>query len=253
MYPITSCISLGCDLSHSCSVSTLTPTRRQQLHPPMENAQPGPGPSTARIKFTLPAGPRPLPALGDNTFANVEQASSGYSGVQPSEALPRNPIRRRQRGSGASRSRGGASAGSRHNPPRHSSVRASSRISLLTDADHADPNTSRRLTLSFNKNGIGRQEAEAGRKTSFLGEYDRDLDENPTEPLAFEDQFILRVPESMAGGLREMAKGKSKGLEGVEFKFLGMFHCVRNLASTDDQIHAEQHSNMKERHMLPSW
>jgi transcription initiation factor TFIID subunit 7 len=77
------------------------------------------------------------------------------------------------------------------------------------------------LTLSFNKNGATREDTESGRKTSFLGEYDRDLDENPTEPLAFEEQFILRVPESMAGSLREMVKGKTKGLDGVEFKFLG--------------------------------
>ena len=27
----------------------------------------------------------------------------------------------------------------------------------------------------------------------------------------------------MAGNLREMVKGKTKGLDGVEFKFLGMF------------------------------
>jgi transcription initiation factor TFIID subunit 7 len=175
----------------------------------MENAQPGPGPSTARIKFTLPAGPRPPPTNSDNPSGNVEQ--------------PRQPIRRRQRGTGGSRGRGVSSRGFRHNPTRQSSVRASTRISQLTDADHADPNTSRKLTLSFNKNGTARQETEAGRKTSFLGEYDRDLDENPTEPLAFEEQFILRVPESIAGNLREMVKGKTKGLDAVEFKFLGMF------------------------------
>ena len=184
----------------------------------MENAQPGPGPSTARIKFTLPAGPRPQPTDSGTTTGNAEQASLGSSG-----AVPRQPVRRRQRGTGASRGRGGSSRGFRHNPTRQSSVRASTRISQLTDADQADPNTSRKLTLSFNKNGTARQESEAGRKTSFLGEYDRDLDENPTEPLAFEEQFILRVPESIAGNLREMVKGKTKGLDGVEFKFLGTF------------------------------
>ena len=62
---------------------------------------------------------------------------------------------------------------------------------------------------------------------SFLGEYDRELDEDPQDPLAFEEQFILRVPKEVADGkngeegLREMIKGKGKGLEGVEFKFLG--------------------------------
>lgn len=65
-----------------------------------------------------------------------------------------------------------------------------------------------------------------GRKTSFLGEYDRDLDENPQEPLAFEEQFILRVPDSIAGSLREVVKGKGKGMEGVEIKFLGMLQDI---------------------------
>jgi transcription initiation factor TFIID subunit 7 len=84
-----------------------------------------------------------------------------------------------------------------------------------------EPGSSRRVTLSFNKNGISKSGDEFGRKTSFLGEYDRDLDEHPNEPLSFEEQFVLRVPDSVAGKLREMVKGKGKGLEGVEFKFLG--------------------------------
>ena len=74
------------------------------------------------------------------------------------------------------------------------------------------------------KVGGGGKGGGSGRLTSFLGEYDRGLDENPDDPLAFEEQFILRVPERLAGGpngLREMVKGKGKGLEGVEFKFLG--------------------------------
>jgi hypothetical protein len=32
----------------------------------------------------------------------------------------------------------------------------------------------------------------------------------------------LRVPERIASNLRERVKGKTKGLDGVEFKFLGM-------------------------------
>jgi transcription initiation factor TFIID subunit 7 len=57
-----------------------------------------------------------------------------------------------------------------------------------------------------------------------LGEYDRELDEFPEEPLVFEEQFILRVPKEVVveKGLGEMVKGKGKGLESVEFKFLGM-------------------------------
>jgi hypothetical protein len=69
-----------------------------------------------------------------------------------------------------------------------------------------------------------------GRMTSFLGDYDRELDENPDEPLEFEEQFILRVPREVAEGrkgevgLREMIKGK--GLEGLEMKFLGELYIL---------------------------
>jgi transcription initiation factor TFIID subunit 7 len=64
---------------------------------------------------------------------------------------------------------------------------------------------------------------------SFLGGYDRMLDENPEEPLYFEEQFILRVPREVAegkDGLRERVK--KGGLDGVEFKFFGadaFCHC----------------------------
>jgi hypothetical protein len=53
------------------------------------------------------------------------------------------------------------------------------------------------------------------------------LDDNPDEPLVFEEQFILRVPREVAEekGLGEMVRGKGKGLEGVEFKFLGEWMC----------------------------
>jgi transcription initiation factor TFIID subunit 7 len=78
-----------------------------------------------------------------------------------------------------------------------------------------------KLKLSF-KAG----EASGARQNSFLGEYDRELDENPDEPLAFEEQFILRVPPAIADGrgnevgLRDLLKGKGKGLDAIEFKFL---------------------------------
>jgi hypothetical protein len=110
------------------------------------------------------------------------------------------------------------------------------------------------LTLSFNKNGTAKSGIEVGRKTSFLGEYDRDLDENPTEPLAFEEQFVLRVPESIAGNLREMVKGKNKGLDGVEFKFLGMSYFLHTCPWVAYyQMREEQPSNLTERLMRPNW
>lgn len=90
-----------------------------------------------------------------------------------------------------------------------------------------------KLKLSFKSRGV--TEASGGRMSSFLGEYDRELDENPEEPLCFEEQFILRVPRDVAEGkngvtgLRDMVKGKGKGLDGVEFKFLGESGCVNTL------------------------
>jgi hypothetical protein len=219
------------------------------------NAQAGPGPSTSRIRFTVPVSRPQVPdatSNGSDTLPSqsgqapsvppsADSWSNAMTGPFPGEAAfienqsgwtsrPPDPStmsvssrgnqrQRRARGRGTARGRGSSGRGARHNPPRHSSVRASTRISEQIDID---PGSSRRVTLSFNRNGASRQGGEVGRKTSFLGEYDRDLDENSNEPLAFEEQFILRVPDAIAGNLRELVKGKGKGLEGVEIKFLGM-------------------------------
>jgi hypothetical protein len=67
--------------------------------------------------------------------------------------------------------------------------------------------------------------------TSFLGDYDRDIDSDEEE-IEFEEQFILRVPagkpsEEMRELVRENGKGKDKGkgkgVEDVWFKFKGLF------------------------------
>jgi transcription initiation factor TFIID subunit 7 len=63
---------------------------------------------------------------------------------------------------------------------------------------------------------------------SPYGYYDRGLDDDKEEPLAFEEQFILRVndeilkgdPEAGVKGLREAVMSR-KPLEGVSFKFKG--------------------------------
>jgi transcription initiation factor TFIID subunit 7 len=60
------------------------------------------------------------------------------------------------------------------------------------------------------------------------GYYDRGLDEDKEEPMVFEEQFILRVPDEVlkgdpaAGvkGLREAVLSR-KPIEGVSFKFKG--------------------------------
>lgn len=90
-----------------------------------------------------------------------------------------------------------------------------------------------------------------GRLNSFLGEYDRELDEDTDEPLEFEEQFILRVPKEVEMGrggevgLREMIKGKGKGLEGIEFKFLGT--SSDDLTCQEGRLHGSQgpHSGKK--------
>ena len=75
--------------------------------------------------------------------------------------------------------------------------------------------------------GKGKGEDKGMTGSSYLGFYDRELDEDPEEPLNFEEQFILRVPRDIAEGrdgkegLKELVKGKGKGLEGIEFKFFG--------------------------------
>lgn len=101
------------------------------------------------------------------------------------------------------------------------SVRQSGRMTTRAAADGG----ASKLKLSLKMNASGAGESYGGRMTSFLGEYDRELDDNPEEPLEFEEQFIMRVPKEVAdgkkgeGGLREMIKGK--GLEGLEMKFMG--------------------------------
>ena len=96
---------------------------------------------------------------------------------------------------------------SRAAPSRSGAQRSSNRTS-----DHGASKINR-LTFKLKKSD--------DRLPSFLGEYDRELDENPDEPLAFEEQFILRVPKNVAGDLSEMVKKKGNGLDGVHFKFLG--------------------------------
>jgi hypothetical protein len=63
--------------------------------------------------------------------------------------------------------------------------------------------------------------------TSFLGDYDRDIDSDEEE-IEFEEQFILRVPagkpsEEMRENGKGKDKGKGKGVEDVWFKFKGLF------------------------------
>lgn len=132
-------------------------------------------------------------------------------------------------GRGSRGVRGGSSRGQPHGSGRGSKPRPATTRSnaprtsnrLSTQAEKSSK--PKKIKFNFKAKEPGGTEAT---KSSFLGEYDRELDEHPTEPLVFEEQFILRVPKDVAegpNGLREMIRGKGKGLEGVEFKFLGKF------------------------------
>ncbi|ORY29634.1 TAFII55 protein conserved region-domain-containing protein [Naematelia encephala] len=184
------------------------PSLTHTFHP----ADPTAGPSS--INLNSPSRPH-------NASFNDPNISSSTTTSRPIKLNISSLASRGMRARGRGRGRGGRGA-----VP--GGGRASTRISQRTEASkthghsHAHgPGHGHGLKLSL-KVGGG-EGGNAGRKTSFLGDYDRELDENPDDPIAFEEQFILRVPESVAegpNGLREMVKGKGKGLEGVEFKFL---------------------------------
>ncbi|TYJ55259.1 hypothetical protein B9479_004089 [Cryptococcus floricola] len=186
--------------------------------------------------FTLPPQPpqQPQHTIHLPAFSAASQAGpSSQPYVPPANGQPLadgppgpNP-RGRPRGSGRVRGRGGGSGtvprggrglrGSRGGGM--STMRSSTRLS------ERNASGIQKLKLSF-KNGGATTEASGGRMSSFMGEYDRELDEGADEPLCFEEQFVLRVPGEVAegkggqGGLKDMVKGKGKSLEGIEFKFL---------------------------------
>lgn len=182
-------------------------------HEAFQPADPTAGPSTITLDSPnmgswsdqQPANPAPVsaPRLNFTFNKSAQPQADSTSG----------------RGRGRGRGRGSRGRGSRGRVGiRPQSARASGRLSARTEAG-----SSRIQKLRFSVKGAGNDEASAGRKSSFLGEYDRDLDDDD-EPLAFEEQFILRVPKSLAdgaNGLREAVKGKGKGIEGIEFKFMG--------------------------------
>jgi transcription initiation factor TFIID subunit 7 len=66
-----------------------------------------------------------------------------------------------------------------------------------------------RLKLKFSDKGEV-QKVQGGKLTSFLGNYSREADSDPDEPLVFEEQFILRVPDKVVRG------DKEKGIKGIK-------------------------------------
>lgn len=193
----------------------------QSMGPPETSIQPSgslPGPIASSVPYSstpaAPSPPPPAPQAGPSRPIPppIDTVSSQHSSADASGSG-------NTRGKGAARgriSRAAVVSGTRVLP-----ARSSTRNVTYND----DEQPIRRSTkLSLKVNGRG-----SSKNTSFLGEYDRELDDDPTEPLHFEEHFILRVPKEVAvgkgdgtgTGLRELAKGKGKGLEGIEFKFLG--------------------------------
>jgi transcription initiation factor TFIID subunit 7 len=91
----------------------------------------------------------------------------------------------------------------------------------------ANPTSSARIKLKFSHKGE-QHKLPPGHFMSPFGEYTRELDEDPEEPLAFEEQFILRVPKEVAmGDPKRGIKGlnqlldERKEIDGVWFKFKG--------------------------------
>ena len=179
------------------------------------------GPSNSNVTSSIPTNP----VYHDNPTITTSQPVLGTNPTEGGQGIttqpsfgrgitPRRSVRPRITPNGGNRGvRGG----------RGSSFRSSTRLSAR--AEQASRVQKLKLNFKTSQNG-GNTSA---RKTSFLGEYDRELDENPDEPLCFEEHFILRVPKEVAdgnNGLREMVKGKGKGVENLEFKFLGQYLCL---------------------------
>ena len=88
------------------------------------------------------------------------------------------------------------------------------------------PNFEGKIKLNLKGGAQRGGKGRGGRYSSFLGEYDRELDTDEEE-IVFEEQFILRMPEGDASEkLRGMVKekGPKKGLEDVWFKFKGEYN-----------------------------
>lgn len=94
------------------------------------------------------------------------------------------------------------------------SLKRSSRLSSKPQKRKYDPNpvAGPKLKLKFGERpGVG---------TSFMGPWDRDLDSDDDD-LAFEEQFILRIPEGEnCERLRKMIASRDIG-EDIWFKFKG--------------------------------
>ena len=193
-----------------------TPSFTPLAAPSAAAAPLGPPPAPLSLSFRIPNPAQHPVSLNSPPQSSFGLPPPGSAGRVGSKA----PRRSRGRGS-----RGGIG---RNYAPRSASARTSSRITSRYAGGSGGGGGAGVTKFKLSFKGAGNDPS--ARKTSFLGEYDRELDDNPEEPLVFEEQLILRVPKDVAegipgkegSGLREMVKGKGKGIEGIEFKFLGI-------------------------------
>ncbi|KAJ9125647.1 hypothetical protein QFC22_000609 [Naganishia vaughanmartiniae] len=165
----------------------------------------------------MPPPPLPVPrAIAEESFSAAHHDERTHNAVGQ-KAPAKAPSRGGSRGKGDSQTRGtgGSAAGLRH----------STRASLRTTQAAANPTSSARIKLKFSHKGE-QHKLPPGHFMSPFGEYTRELDEDPEEPLAFEEQFILRVPKEVAmGDSKKGIKGlnqlldERKEIDGVWFKF----------------------------------
>ncbi len=160
------------------------------------NAVAGPSNLSApNLAPSAPSQPTPLPTQNQRSLKTVSSSSPRYPQRQrqqalPSTALPGDP-----------------------NPG----------IKTRLAARASQPLKKGSLKFKINTNV-----AKTGLYKILMGDYDRSLDENPDEPIMFEEQFILRVPEEVADGdqaagiqgLAELVNAK-KDIPGVSLKFKG--------------------------------
>jgi len=135
-------------------------------------------------------------------------ASTSYTGPAVGNKAPA------KRAAGSERGRG-SGRGGRGQPPRTGGagrgaapLASSSVVGQRATRSVNRPHVAR-LKLKFSDKGEV-QKVQGAKLTSFLGNYSREADSDPEEPLVFEEQFILRVPDKVVRG------DKEKGIKGIK-------------------------------------
>lgn len=204
-------------ISYNC-IGSITLRAVRSVHIKMD-AQPGPSSEASRQPpaYTMPPPPVPIPKpVGEESYfsqhgeGSIHQAAGQKAPSKPSaRTISRKPSTAQASGSGPV------------------AVRHSSRIPVRSAKVQANMASSARIKLKFSQKGE-QHKLPAGHFMSPFGEYTRELDDDPEEPLAFEEQFILRVPKEVAmGDPKKGVKGlnqlldERKEVDGVWFKFKG--------------------------------